>query len=235
MADTNNIVRGILSQMRELRFTAMADELTAIVSDPVNQNLGTFELLSKVERLIKSARFNNPKASLDSLDYAPERKLNKNIIDQLRDNSYIQNHRNIIVEGPTGAGKSFLVQAFGCQACYGKYHVSYYGMLDLIFELSTNNSPDKILHCLKQLAKPDLLIIDDFMMTSVMADTQDYLLKLIDMRNTHSSIIISSQLMDVEWKRRIHDPAIGEAIIDRLIHNAFRITIEGPSMREKYN
>lgn len=245
MTDRNNLIKDTLHQLREMRYTGMADELTEVVSNPENQNLSTYELLSRIvdaeyrrrndthiKRLTKLAGFTDLGASLDQLNYKPERKLNKNIIDQLRTNDYILNHRNVIIEGPTGAGKSFVAQALGYHACHGGYHVKYYGMFDLAEDFATQNTPEEIMELLKKLAKPDVLIIDDFMMNNVFNYTQEYLLKLIDLRYKKGSIIISSQLMDVEWKHKITDPAIGEAILDRLVHNAFRITIEGSSMRE---
>ena len=101
-------------------------------------------------------------------------------------------------------------------------------------EFALHNSPDRMRKFLKKLSKPEVLIIDDFMMTNVGDEFQDYLLKLIDERQGHGTIIVGSQLMEVEWKHKINDPAIGEAILDRLVHNAFRITLKGRSMREKY-
>ena len=222
----------IMRQMREMRLNAMADELTAVISNPEDQKISTYELLSRItdaeyedrcrtriNSLIKHAKFSNEKASLDDIDYSPDRDLNKDIIDQLRSNDYIQNHRNVIVGGPAGAGKSFILQALGINACNARYHVLYYGMFDLMAELSLHNTPDKI---------------DDFMMSYVNDEAQDYLLKLIDERQNRGTIIVGSQLMEVEWKHKISDPAIGEAILDRLVHNAFRVTLKGRSMREKY-
>ena len=233
MTDRNDLITEALRQLREMRYTGMADELTEVVSNPENQNLSTYELLSRIvdaeyrrrndtriKRLTKSAGFSNPGASLDQLNYKPERKINKDLIDQLRTNDYILNHRNVIIEGPTGAGKSFIAQALGYHACNSGYHVRYFGMFDLSEDFATHNNPEGIRELLNKLAKPEVLIIDE------------YLLKLIDLRYGKGSIIISSQLMDVEWKHKITDPAIGEAILDRLVHNAFRITIEGSSMRE---
>lgn len=139
MTDRNNLIKDTLHQLREMRYTGMADELTEVVSNPENQNLSTYELLSRIvdaeyrrrndtriKRLTKLAGFTDLGASLDQLNYKPERKLNKNIIDQLRTNDYILNHRNVIIEGPTGAGKSFVAQALGYHACHGGYHVKYY-------------------------------------------------------------------------------------------------------------
>jgi DNA replication protein DnaC len=245
MTGRNDLITEALRQLREMRYTGMADELTEVVSNPENQNLSTYELLSRIvdaeyrrrndtriKRLTKLAGFTDPGASLDQLNYKPERKLNKNLIDQLRTNDYIPNHRNVIIEGPTGAGKSFMAQALGYHACNNGYHVKYLGMFDLSEDFATHNTPEGIMATLRRLSKPDVLIIDDFMMNNVFNYTQEYLLKLIDLRYGKGSIIISSQLMDVEWKHKITDPAIGEAILDRLVHNAFRITIEGSSMRE---
>lgn len=247
MTGRNDLLNDAMRQMREMRLNAMADELTAVISNPEDQKISTYELLSRItdaeyedrcrtriNSLIKHAKFSNEKASLDDIDYSPDRDLNKDIIDQLRSNDYIQNHRNVIVGGPAGAGKSFILQALGINACNARYHVLYYGMFDLMAELSLHNTPDKMRKFLKKLSKPEVLIIDDFMMSYVNDEAQDYLLKLIDERQNRGTIIVGSQLMEVEWKHKISDPAIGEAILDRLVHNAFRVTLKGRSMREKY-
>ncbi|WP_167850033.1 ATP-binding protein [Galactobacillus timonensis] len=174
-------------------------------------------------------------AVCDQIDYDPERKINKDVIQQLRTNAYIQGHRNVVIGGPTGAGKSFISQALGINACQAQYHVRYIGMYDLMTEFAIREaSPQSVMEYLKKLTKPDVLIIDDFMMTNVTKDAQDFILKLMDSRNKKNSTIVSSQLMEVEWRRRFIDRAIGEAAIDRLVHNAFTLNIEGKDMREKY-
>jgi len=247
MTGRNELIEDVLQQMRELRLNAMADELASVISNPKDQKINTYELLSRItdaeyedryrtriKSLVKHAKFSNDMASLDDIDYSPDRELNKDIIDQLRSNDYIQNHRNVIVGGPAGAGKSFILQSLGINACQSRYHVLYYGMYDLMTEFALHNSPDRMRKFLKKLSKPEVLIIDDFMMTNVGDEFQDYLLKLIDERQGHGTIIVGSQLMEDEWKHKINDPAIGEAILDRLVHNAFRITLKGRSMREKY-
>jgi len=247
MTARNELIENVLQQMREMRLSAMADELTAILSDPMDQKITTYELLSRIvdaeyedrystriKSLVKHAKFTNETAALDAIEYSPDREINKNHIDQLRSNDYIQSHRNVIVGGPAGSGKSFILQALGINACNARYHVLYFGMYDLMTEFALHNSPERMNKFLKKLSKPEVLILDDFMMTNLGDEFQDYLLKLIDERHGRGTIIIGSQLMEVEWKHKIQDPAIGEAILDRLVHNSFHITLKGKSMREKY-
>lgn len=243
-----NSFQEALHQLRDLKLNAMADELTLILADLKCQGLTSDQLLSRivdaeyqqhnhtrVKGLIKRAGFKDPTASLDQIDYDPERKINKDVIQQLRTNAYIQGHRNVVIGGPTGAGKSFISQALGINACQAQYHVRYIGMYDLMTEFAIREaSPQSVMEYLKKLTKPDVLIIDDFMMTNVTKDAQDFILKLMDSRNKKNSTIVSSQLMEVEWRRRFIDRAIGEAAIDRLVHNAFTLNIEGKDMREKY-
>ncbi|MFA6830567.1 MAG: ATP-binding protein [Bacilli bacterium] len=247
MKTTNNLFQETLVQMREMRLTSMADELSQIMNDPKQQDISSEELVSRiteaeyrrrtdttVHALIKKALFQDLTASKEGIDYRPERQLNKASVEQLFTNDYLLNHRNVIIQGATGTGKSYLSQALGIHACENRYHVLYFRLIDLLSDLKElQDKPSKLRKYLYHIKKADLLILDDFLLFPIETIDQKFLYDILDYRLGKTTTLICSQMEDGEWYRKMGATGIGEAIIDRLTSNSFRIVLQGKSMRAK--
>jgi DNA replication protein DnaC len=185
---------------------------------------------NRFERLLKSAKFRY-QASLEELNYNPERELDKNLITELATCQYIANGQAIVVTGSTGCGKSWLVSALGHQACSHGYTVEYFNTRKFMRRIKMARSEGTILRFFDKIAKTSLLILDDFGLTHLEQQQQFDLMEIIEDRHGKKSTIIASQLPIASWYDIIRDATIADGIIDRLIHTAYRIEIKGPSLR----
>jgi DNA replication protein DnaC len=187
----------------------------------------------RFERLHKNARFRY-QASLEELIYDPSRGLDKSLIASLATGEYLEKGDSILVSGCAGTGKSFLVSALGSQACAQGYSVAYFNMQKLMVRTRMARIEGTILKFFEKLEKTGLLILDDFGLTHLDPQQQLDLMEIIEDRHAKASTIISSQLPVESWYDVIgQEPTISDAILDRIVHTAFRITLQGDSLRKK--
>lgn len=186
----------------------------------------------KIERLIKAASFPS-RASIEEIKYDPERNLNQGLINHLASCDYIAQKQNILITGATGAGKSYLATALGQQACIQQYKVKYYNCNKLFAKLQLSKIENQYLKELRKLETSKLLILDDFGLQQLEKQDRIALLEIIEDRQEKGSVIISSQLPVSKWFDIIGDKTIADAILDRLVHHAVRIELQGESMRKK--
>ena len=171
-------------------------------------------------------------ASLEDIDYRHPRGLKRAQIEQLRASHWIKEHRNCLITGPTGAGKTYLACALGHQACREGYRtVSYYAP-KLFRALQTAQADGSLLPLLKKIGRSPLLIIDDLGIASVAGKQYRELLEILDDRHGQGSTLITSQFPVSQWHEVIADPTVADAILDRLVHNAYRIDLKGESLRK---
>ena len=187
----------------------------------------------RFERLHKNARFRY-QASLEELIYDPSRGLDKSLIASLATGEYLEKGDSILVSGCAGTGKSFLVSALGAQACAQGYSVAYFNMQKLMVRTRMARIEGTILKFFEKLEKTGLLILDDFGLTHLDSQQQLDLMEIIEDRHAKTSTIIASQLPVASWYDVIgQEPTISDAILDRIVHTAFRITLQGDSLRKK--
>ena len=187
----------------------------------------------RFERLHKNARFRY-QASLEELIYDPSRGLDKSLIASLATGEYLEKGDSILVSGCAGTGKSFLVSALGAQACAQGYSVAYFNMQKLMVRTRMARIEGTILKFFEKLEKTGLLILDDFGLTHLDPQQQLDLMEIIEDRHAKTSTIIASQLPVESWYDVIgQEPTISDAILDRIVHTAFRITLQGDSLRKK--
>lgn len=236
----------IAELLRSLRLTGMYDALELQLSQPSTYDELSFseriELLlnseltcrenRKVHRLIKQAKFRLC-ASLAEFDYKQRRDINKATIAQLSQLEWLRHHQNILIEGATGTGKTYLACAIGRHCCERGISVRYFRTSRLFEALTIAHGDGSFASLLGQLAKTQLLIIDDWGLEPLKRNQRNDLLEIMDDRHGVSSTIVTGQLPISKWHEVFGDPTLADAILDRLIHNAQKMKLKGESLRKK--
>ena len=184
---------------------------------------------------LKNAQLKISNATLEDLDYRPSRGLKRAQIDQLRASQWIKNHRNSLITGSTGTGKTWVACALGHQACRDGYRTIYYYAPKLFRALETAQVDGSMPSLLKRLGRAALLIVDDLGISSVSGKLYRQFLEILDDRQGQGATMITSQFPIAQWHDVIADPTVADAILDRLVHNAYRLEFGGKSMREPKN
>jgi len=172
-------------------------------------------------------------ATLEDIDYRTPRGLDKRLMLSLATCDWIRQHHNVIFTGPTGTGKTYLACALGHKACREGLTVQYHRAAKLFRELALAKGDGRYPKLLTALAKTDLLILDDWA-TALLTDEQRRdLFEIVEDRYERRSTLMATQMPLKHWHETIGDPTLADAILDRLIHNAHKITLKGESMRKK--
>lgn len=237
-----------VNKLKYMKLTGMAEALQEQNNDTAYQEMEFHDRLallvdrefnkrqhSRLQRLISLARFENSSACVENIKYNDDRQLDRNFILELASCNYIPHAKNIIIVGPTGAGKSYLAQALGQAACRRLLSTRYIQLPDLLDELRMARAKGpEIFHRLrKQYLKYSLLVIDEWLLFPITEEDSQLLLSLIDRRHNHQATIVASQYEPAEWLDQIPIPVAAEAITDRLSSQAYKIIIKGKkSMRE---
>lgn len=186
----------------------------------------------KIERGIRNAAFRY-KASLEKVVYGKERDLDRTILMRLAEGDYLTKAENILITGSTGVGKSYVATALGYQACIDRNRVMYFNTNKLLTKLKMAKADGTYLKELAKIERQQLLILDDFGMQPIDHQSRLALMEIIEDRHAKGSVIITSQLPVSEWYEVIGEKTIADAIMDRLVHHAHRIELNGESMRKK--
>lgn len=236
-----------LNKLKHMKLTGMVEALQQQETDPSYREMGFQERLgllvdwefskrqhNRLQRLIRSARFQDTTACVEDISYEDDRQLDRNLILELASCNYIPHARNIIIVGPTGAGKSYLAQALGQSACRRLLSTRYVQLSDLLEELKLAKAKGiEAFHRLrKQFVKYSLLVIDEWLLFPITEEDTELLLWIIDRRHNNQATIVASQYEPAEWLTQIPIPVAAEAITDRLSAQAYKIIIKGSrSMR----
>lgn len=172
-------------------------------------------------------------ACLEDLDTRTPRGLQKMTLAQVTNLVWVREHLNVLICGPTGVGKSWIACALGHAACRADHSVRFYRMPRLVDELARATAMNNRSSFFRSLAKVDLLMLDDFGLAPLTEQTRRDLLEILDDRYDKKSTLITSQLPVEQWHTYLGDPTLADAILDRLIHNSYRLNLTGESMRKK--
>ncbi len=180
---------------------------------------------------LKTAKLRH-EASMEDIDYRQKRGLDKSLMKSLAGCAWIKERLNILLTGPCGTGKSFIACALGHKACLEGYKVIYYRATRLFESLSIAKGDGRYPRLMNSIAKTDLLILDDWGLSALTGQERTNMLEILEDRHDIRSTIVTSQLPIEHWHETIGNPTLADAILDRLIHNAYKIQLKGGSMRK---
>jgi DNA replication protein DnaC len=172
-------------------------------------------------------------AAVEDIAYRPARGLDKSLMLALSSCRWIDEHLNILITGKTGVGKSYIACALAQKACREGHSALYFRLPRLLQELALARADGRYGKLLATLAKTDVVVLDDFGLGPLTDEQRRDLLEMFDDRHGNRSTIVTSQLPVKNWHEALGDPTLADAILDRLVHNAHRIPLEGESMRKK--
>lgn len=187
----------------------------------------------KLARLLRDAQLRLPNACVEDIDLSPTRGLDKAMVRQLASCSWVRDHLNILLSGPTGVGKSYVACAFGQSACRKALRVLYRRVPRLLDELALARADGSHAKLLGKLARVDVLLLDDWGLGTLKEPQRHDLLEVVEDRYGRSSSVVTSQLPISKWHEWIGDPSLADAILDRIVNNAYKIDLKGNSRRRE--
>jgi len=186
----------------------------------------------RMKRLLENAKLKLA-ASMEDIDYRSPRGLDKSVMLGLASCDWVRKHRNVIIVGPTGSGKTFLSCALAHRACSEGMTAFYLRTPKLYYTLAMARADGSYARVLAKLARTSVIVLDDLGMAALTDSERRDLLEVIEDRHGSASTIITSQLPVEHWHEVIGDPTIADALLDRLVHNAHKINLKGESMRKR--
>lgn len=235
-----------LDKLRALKLTGMATALQAQWTKPLpdldfEARLGLLideEWLQrenrKLQRRLTQAKLQQS-ASLEDIDYSKPRGLVKAKLLELSRSQWLKQRLNMLITGSTGCGKTYIACALAHRACLDGFTSRYYRLPRLWEELKIAKANGTYTQWLMQLAKIDLLILDDWGLVTPDVERRQDLLEILDDRYQKRSTIVTSQVPIEHWHTHLNDATLADAILDRLLHNAIRLELKGESMRKNQN
>lgn len=185
-------------------------------------------------RRLRSAKLKE-RGVIEDIDYQHPRGLDRKLIRTLASSEWVRQHQNVLLIGPTGIGKTWLGCALAQKACRDGFTILHKRSSELFRDLAVAHVDGSLGRLLTKLARIDILVLDDFAMAPLKDSERRDFLELCDDRYQRRSVILTSQLPLAHWHEQIGDPTLADSILDRLVHNAYRIELNGESMRKKRN
>jgi DNA replication protein DnaC len=233
-----------LERLESLGFRGMAKALREQLQNPEIETLAFEDRLGLLidreatdrDDRQMSARLRRAKlrhnACIEDIDMRHPRGLNKAMVTKLSTGQWVREHLNLLIIGPTGVGKSYLACAFAQSACRGGFSAFYARLSRLLQDLAIAKADGRYARVMAGLAKTDVLVLDDFGLEKMNGEQRRDLLEIVEDRHGRRSTIVTSQVPLEHWHEAIGDPTLGDATLDRVVHNAYKIELKGGSMRK---
>lgn len=231
-------------RLRELGLAGMARALEEQRRHPETTDLSFEDRMAMLverealerdgKRLAARLRFAclRQQATPEDVDYRAARGLDRALFQKLTSGEWIERHQNLLVTGKTGTGKTWLSCALGHRACRDNRSVLYQRVPRLLEGLGIARGDGRYARMLKNLARVQLLILDDWAITPLTAEQRRDLMEIVDDRHDRASTIVTSQVPVDHWHEHIDNPTIADAVLDRLVHGAHRLNLQGESIRK---
>lgn len=235
----------LLEQLQKMRLSGMHKALREQMQMDDSQSMTFDERLGlmldrevterenrRLQTLLRKAKLHQ-QAAIEDLDHHTPRSLDRQLMTRLRSMQWVRERLNLLITGPTGIGKSWIACAWGNKACREGLSTRYFRLSRLFQTLQLARADGTWTKLLRALARTDLLILDDWGLTPIADEPRRDLLEIMDDRCNAKSTLIASQLPIDHWHDYIDDPTLADAILDRLVHNAYRLELSGESMRKR--
>jgi DNA replication protein DnaC len=235
-----------IEKLYAMRMRGMADAFTRQQEEPQSSQLSFEERFAMLvdrqwnwrqnralERRLKEGRLQGA-ACFEDIDFRAARGLDKQVVRALiQDSAWVERHQHIFLVGPTGIGKTFLARAFGQKACRDGFTAYFVTAAQLFREIELARADGSYMKKLRALGQVDALIVDDWAMGPLADSERRAFLEICDERYQTRATLLTSQLPVAKWHAQIGDPTLADSILDRLVHAAHRIELQGESMRKK--
>jgi DNA replication protein DnaC len=238
------LIKPTQERLRAMRLSGMAEAFATQMEDTSAAQLSFEERFSlmvdhewlarqnrALQRRLKEARLGQ-QACLEDIDYKHQRGLDRALVRSLSSSQWITSHHNLLITGPTGVGKSFLGCAFAHKAVRDGFTVLYLRASRLFQNLALARADGSLQELFRKIARTDVLVIDDWAMHPMSETERRDFLEICEERYERRSTVLTSQFPVAQWHKQIGDPTIADSILDRLVHNAYRIELKGESLRK---
>jgi DNA replication protein DnaC len=239
------LIQPILDKLGSLKLVGMREGLREQMDNPSCRKLSFEDRLGmlldrewdlrqtrKQTRRMRVARFREA-AVIEDLDFSVSRGLDRSQVLALTQEDWIRQHLNVIITGPTGAGKTYLACGLGQSACRNGVSVRYFQISKLLQKINYARADGSSPKFFETLAKTQLLVIDDWLRNPLTESQTPDLLEILEDRYGRASTILATQIPVSAWHDRLGNPTLSDAVMDRIIHNAYRLELKGESMRKR--
>lgn len=232
--------------LRALKLDGMAEAFAELLTKDGAQSMGAIEWIGlmvdreqarrdtrRFQTRLRAAALRHSDACMEDVDYRTSRRLDRALFQSLSNDEWIARHRNVLITGPCGLGKSWLACALGHAACRNDRTVLYHRLPRLLSDLELARGDGRFERLFRKLARADVLILDDWGPERLTAGQRRDLMEIVEERYGRRSTVVTSQLPIDAWHAVVGEPTFADAILDRLVHNAHRIELDGPSLRKE--